>query len=115
MFQPKAQQFNTIIRLQHRVQTDVNGAPDLSYTDASPAVHYCEFKPFYGAEALQADQLGVIDGGSVTMWYTPSVKASDRIFLNDDSSRVYEVMGAPENIENRSMFLTFKVKRVVSA
>lgn len=115
MFTPKAAQFNTAIRLQHRVSTIVNGAPDVTYVDASPAVHLCDFKPFYGTESLQAGQLGVEDGGTVTMWYVPGVKASDRILLNDDSSLAYEIFGSPENIDNRGIYLTFKVRRVVSS
>ena len=114
MFRPTAQQFTSVIRLQHRAQTAVNGAPDITYPDAAPAVHMCEFKPFYGAEALQAGQLGISQGGTITMWYTPGVKASDRILLNDDSAQAYEVTSA-ENIENRDMFLVLKVKRTVTA
>lgn len=114
MFKPSAQQFTTVIRLQHRTQTTVNGAPDISYPDANPAVHMCEFKPFYGAEALQAGQLGITAGGTITMWYTPGVKASDRILLNDDSAQAYEVTSA-ENIENRGRYLVLKVKRTVTA
>jgi len=114
MFKPSAQQFATVIRLQHRQQTVVNGAPKLSYQDADPAIHMCEFKPFYGAEAIQAGQLGITQGGTITMWYTPEVKTSDRILLNDDPGQAYEVTSA-ENVENRGMFLVLKVKRVVTA
>lgn len=114
MFKPSAQQFATVIRLQHRQQTVVNGAPRVSYEDADPALHMCEFKPFYGAEAIQAGQLGIIQGGTITMWYTPGVKTSDRILLNDDVSQAYDVISA-EDVENRGMFLVLKVKRVVTA
>lgn len=114
MFKPSAQQFATVIRLQHRQQTVVNGAPRISYQDADPALHMCEFKPFYGAEAIQAGQLGITQGGTITMWYTPEVKTSDRILLNDDASQAYDVTSA-ENVENRGMFLILKVKRVVTA
>ena len=114
MFKPSAQQFATVIRLQHRQQTVVNGAPKLSYQDADPAIHMCEFKPFYGAEAIQAGQLGITQGGTITMWYTPEVKTSDRILLNDDVSQAYDVTSA-EDVENRGMFLVLKVKRVVTA
>lgn len=115
MFKPSAQQFATVIRLQHRQQTVVNGAPRSSYQDADPALHMCEFKPFYGAEAIQAGQLGITQGGTITMWYTPEVKTSDRILLNDDTALAFDVMTPPENVENRNMFLVFKVKRVVTS
>ena len=114
MFKPSAQQFATVIRIQHRKPTVVNGAPRVSYEDADPALHMCEFKPFHGAEAIQAGQLGIIQGGTITMWYTPGVKTSDRILLNDDISQAYDVISA-EDVENRGMFLVLKVKRVVTA
>lgn len=114
MFQPKATQFNTIIRLKHRIDATVNGAPDPTYQDATPAVHYCAFKPFFGAEAIHAGQLGITEGGTITMWYTDGVKPSDRILLNDAADLVYEVTSV-ENVENRGMYLVLKVKRVVSA
>lgn len=114
MFQPKAQQFNTIIRLKHRTDATVNGAPDPTYHNATPELHYCEFKPFYGAEAIQAGQLGITEGGTITMWYTEGIKPSDRIWLGDDARLTYEVISA-ENVENRSMYTVLKVKRVVSA
>lgn len=115
MYKPSARQFTTLIRLQHRVDATVNGAPRPTYQDASPALHFCEFKSFHGAEAVQAGQLGVITGGTITMWYTPGVKASDRILLDDDADQIYEVVAPPEDIENRHMWLVMKVKRAVTA
>jgi len=115
MYRPSARQFTTQIRLKHRVDVTVNGAPKPIYEDANPALHLCEFKPFHGMEGIKAGQIGAIDGGTVTMWYTPGVKASDRIILDDDTDKVYEVIGAPEDVENRHMYLVFKVQRVVSA
>jgi len=114
MFRPNTAQFNTVIRLKHRTDASVNGAPDPTYRDANPAVHYCEFKPFYGAEAIQAGQLGILEGGTITMWYTAGVKASDLVYLNNDAAQAYEVTSA-ENVENRGMFLVLKVKRTVTA
>jgi hypothetical protein len=107
-------QFTTLIRIRHRVDHAVNGAPDPTYEDANPALHSCDFKHFFGAEAIQAGQLGITEGGTVSMWYTPGIKASDRILLNNDENQIYEVIGV-ENIENRNMYLILKVKRVVSA
>ena len=114
MFQPKALNFNTIIRLKHRIDHAVNGAPDPTYHDATPEIHFCEFKPLYGAEAIQAGQIGITQGATITMWYTEGVKTSDRIWLNDNPFLIYEVISV-ENVENRNMYLILKVKRVVRA
>ena len=113
MYQPKVQQFNTVIRIKHRVITTVNGAPDSTYVDASPPIHLCEYKPYYGSEAIHAGQLGIVEGGTITMWYAPDVKRGDRVVLNDDASLIYEITSV-ENVENRSMYMILKVSRVVS-
>ncbi len=114
MFLPNVQQFATVIRLQHRVITDVYGQKAVSYTDASPAVHYCNFKPFFGSEALQAGVQGITDGGTVTMWYDQTLTVRDRILLDDDPQKAYEIISA-ENVEHRNRFLVLKVRRMVNA
>lgn len=114
MFRPGARRFATQIRVRHRVDAVVNGAPYPTYEDAVPALHSCEFKPFFGAEAIRAGQIGVTEGGTITMWYVPGIKHSDRILLNDDQDLVYEVTSV-ENVENLGMYLILKVERVVSA
>jgi hypothetical protein len=114
MYRPNIQQFTTPIRVQHRVETLVNGAPDISWEDASPAIQYCNFKPFHGTEAVQAGSIGTVDGGTITMWYDPSLKTSDRILLNDNINLAYEVLN-PENVEMRNQFLILKVFRVVNS
>ena len=114
MYKPSARQLTTQIRIKHRVDALVNGSPKPSYEDAAPALHFCEFKPFHGVEAVQAGQLGLTSGGTVTMWYTPGVKPSDRVLLDDDGDKTYEVISA-EDIENRHMYLVLKVQRVVRA
>jgi hypothetical protein len=114
MFKIQPPQLTSTIRLQHRSEVMVNGQPKIAYTDATPPLHPCEFKPFYGTEAIQAGQAGVFDGGTITLWYTPGVKYSDRVLLNNDPSLAYDVLGV-ENVSNRSLWLVLKVKRVVSA
>ena len=113
-FKPDVSQFSTAIRHQHRITTDVNGAVKASYVDADPAVYLCEYKPFYGSEAVRSGTVGIIDGGTITMWYAPGFKRTDRVLLNDDASLPYEIEGI-ENVGNRNRFLIMKVKRVVSA
>jgi len=114
MFKPKIQQMSTTIRLQHRVQTDVNGQPEISYTDDSIPVRQCNFKPFYGQEAIQAGALQIADGGTITMWYDPAATIQDRVLLNNDTALAYEVISI-ENVEMRNWMLILKVRRAVNA
>jgi SPP1 family predicted phage head-tail adaptor len=114
MFKPGAQQFTTVIRLQHRKSVTVNGAPKPTYEDFTPATHFCEYKPFFGSEGIQAGMLGITAGGTITMWYTPGVRIGDRVLLDDDTDQAYEITSV-EDVENRHLYLVLKVKRAVSA
>ncbi len=114
MFQPNVRQFATVIRLQHRMAIDVNGQKAISYEDAEIPLHQCGFKPFFGQEAVQAGVQGITDGGTVTMWFDPLVTVRDRILLDDDPDKAYEIISV-ENIEHRNRFLVLKVKRMVNA
>ena len=114
MFKPDVSQFATEIRIQHRVTTIINGAPKAAYTDADPAIQYCCWKPFFGSEAVQAGAVGITDGATVTMWYDPASTVRDRVLLNDDASKAYEVVSS-ENVENRNQYLILKVRRMVNA
>jgi len=114
MFKPSAKQFATPIRLQHRVIIDVNGASEISYEDADPALDLCAWKGKGGTESVQSGTLVVSDTAELTMWYRPDVTERDQVLLNDNSECAYEVMNA-ENIEMRNQFMMLKVKRVVNA
>jgi SPP1 family predicted phage head-tail adaptor len=113
MFKPNVQAYTTPIRLQHRVDSKVNGAMKATYQDADPAVHFCQFKPFHGVEAVSAGQLGIIDGGTITLWYTPGVSVKDRVLLFSDPGLAYEITSV-EDIELRGITLVLKVKRLVT-
>lgn len=113
MYAPNLE-FNTPVRVLHRVETIVNGAPKISWTP-EVQIAYCSFKAFHGSESLRAGTIGVLDGGTVTMWYDPLITAKDRLKINDDANLQYEIISAPENVEMRNEYLIVKVQRVVSA
>lgn len=114
MFKPNVQQFSTPIRMQHRVETDVNGAPAISYEDADPALEFCSWKSKGGTESTQAGSLVVMDTAEVTMWYRPDITEKDQLLLNDNSALAYEITNV-ENVEMRNIYLIVKVKRAVNA
>lgn len=113
MFRPNVKQFPTLIRIQHRVTADVNGADDISYIPEED-ITFCSWKSKGGTESVQSGSLVVYDTAEVTMWYQPGITESDRVLLNDNQELAYEVISPPENIEMRSQFLMFKVRRVVN-
>jgi len=79
MFKPNIQQMATPIRLQHRTSTDVNGASDISYVDADPALDFCNWKGKGGTENVQSGSLTVMDTAELTMWYRPDITEKDRV------------------------------------
>lgn len=114
MFRPNIQQMTTAIRLQSRQETTVNGAPKVSYLDAE-ALEFCNWKSKGGTEDTTSGTLTVEDTADVVMWYRPGINQKDRILLHDNPELAYEVVGPPENVEQRNMFWVFKVKRAVNA
>lgn len=69
----------------------------------------CSFKTYGGTETTVNDQITVVDTANVETWYRPDITSASQIKLG---SKVYEVMGDPENIEQRNQFLKFKVRGV---
>ena len=69
----------------------------------------CSFKTYGGTETTVNDQLSVVDTANVETWYRPDITSASQLRLG---AKVYEVMGEPEDIEQRHQFLKFKVRGV---
>jgi len=115
MWRPNVQQFTTPIRVQRRIETTVNGAPKVSYVDADPALDFCNWKGKGGTESTQSGALVVEDTAEVVMWYRPDLSQKDRLLLNDNPELAYEIIGPPDNVEQRNMYMILKVRRMVNA
>ncbi len=113
MWRPKIQQMNTQVRILKRIQTTVNGAPKITYDDAENPLEFCNWKSKGGTESTQSGTLVVEDTAEVVMWYRPDISQKDRLLLNDDPQLAFDVIGPPDNVEQRNMFLVLKVRRVV--
>lgn len=68
------------------------------------------FRSFGGTETNTNDVLTVINTATVETWYRPDIKSDCRIKLTDGA--IYEIIGAPENIELRNQFCKFKVRAI---
>lgn len=115
MWKPDVQQFTTSIGVKKRVETTVNGAPKVSYETAEPATDFCNWKSRGGTENTQSGTLVVEDTATITMWYRPDINQKDRLLLHNNPELAYDVVGPPENVEQRNMYLILKVKRAVNA
>lgn len=71
----------------------------------------CSFKTYGGTETTVNDLYTVIDTAIVETWYRPDITSKCRIKLFS-SGQVYEIIGAPENVDQRNQFVKFKVRAV---
>lgn len=78
MFTPNIQQMSTLIRVQHRVVTNVNGADDISYVPEAD-INFCNWKGMGGTEVVESGSLVVYDTAQLTMWFDPSITEQDVI------------------------------------
>ena len=104
-----ANQMTTPMMLQVPTSTTVMGVSKKTYVDKSKIM--CNFKTYGGTESVSNDVLSVIDTAQITCWYHPDIKSDCRLKrLSDDA--VFEILGEPENLEQRNQILYFKIRRV---
>lgn len=99
--------FSTIVELFNPTYTTVKGVRVKSWTKTDDIS--CSFKTYGGTESITNDVLAVIDTANIETWYRPDITSASQIRLG---TKVYEVIGEPEDIEQRHQFLKFKVRGV---
>ena len=62
-----------------------------------------------GTETTVNGVVSILDTAIVTTWYRSDITSGCRLKLED--GRIYDVVSEPENIEERNIFLQFKVQR----
>lgn len=66
----------------------------------------------YGGTEIESNRILVIeDTAKVETWYDPKITSEGKIQVAG-SERSYEIIGEPEDIEERHKFLQMKVKRI---
>lgn len=105
-YRPK-EPFSTIVELFNPTYTTVKGVTVKTMVSAGNI--NCSFKTYGGTENITNDVLAVIDTANIETWYRPDITSASQIKLG---AKVYEVIGEPENIEQRNQFLKFKVRGV---
>lgn len=111
MFRPiEAAQMTTPLKLQQPFHGVSYGVNTKSYKDVKGVI-MANFKTFGGTETNNNGVLSVEDTAQVVCWYRPDITADCRIVLLSTGA-AYEILGTPENIEQRNMFLKFKVRRI---
>lgn len=108
----------TPLQLQQPVTATSYGVNIKTYENIKGVV-MANFKTFGGTEKNDNGIISVEETAQVVCRYRPDIKSDTRIILlpagfdeNNEPNAVYEILGDPENIEMRNMFLKFKLRRV---
>lgn len=70
------------------------------------------FATYGGTERNINGVYSVEDTAAVETWYRPEFAASARVALANAPDKLYEIVGEPEDIEQRHQFCKFKLTRV---
>lgn len=103
--------FTTPLKLLVPTYTKKQGVEVKSYTEAADSLFYGSFKTYGGTETTSNGIYSVEDTANVETWYRPDIKSNCRVMLAE-SNEVYEIIGTPEDINQRHQWLKFKVRRV---
>lgn len=103
-----ASQMTTPVMLQTPVVETAFGVSTKTWKDAG--VIHCNFKTYGGTESVSNDVLSVIDTAQITCWYRPDIRSDCRLVRLSDGA-AFEILGEPENLEQRNQILYFKVRR----
>lgn len=108
---PEAAQMTTPLILQIPTQAEYNGVRyPTTYTDAAGVI-FANFKTYGGTESVVDGILQIIETADVCCWYRPDIQSNCRIKRATDGA-VFEILGDPENIEQRNQFIKMKLRRI---
>lgn len=104
--------FNVPLVLLTPVWSTVNGVRVKTYPAIADGVQFFgSFKTYGGTETTSNGILSIEDTADVEAWFMPNIVSGCRIAIAG-TTKVYDIIGEPENIEMRNQFIKFKVRRV---
>ena len=106
MYRPK-EPFSIVVKLYNPTENTIKGVLVKTYEYVD--ILNCSFKTYGGTESIENDVLTVVDTAQIETWYRPDIKSNSQIKLGN---KTYEVIGEPEDIEQRHQFVRFKVRGV---
>ena len=89
--------------------TTAKGSTKNTYPETGVRIN-CSFRTFGGTEKTVDGVITVEDTAVIETWYRPDIKANCE--LEDVDGLRYEILGTPEDIEQRHQFLRFKVRAI---
>lgn len=110
IYRPKEMNaLDTQVTLLSPTMSDYCGNIKLTYPEIGDTL-FVNWTSYGGTETVTDNQLTVLDTAQITTWYDPRIKKACRLRL--ESGEIYEIIGKPNDIDNRHIFMRFKVQRV---
>ena len=91
--------------------TTVMGAVVNTYAPEG-ILFYGSFATYGGIERQVNGLYSVEDTATVETWYRPEFAASCRVALANNQAKLYQIVGEPEDIEQRHQFTKMRLTRV---
>ena len=76
------------------------------------ALIFCKAKTYGGTERVVNGVTVLEDTASIETWYRPDITAGKGFCFAHNPEKVYEILGTPENIEQRNQIMLLKVRAV---
>ncbi len=92
-------------------ETHVKGVLTKTYS-ADGILFFGSFATYGGTERNVNGVYSVEDTATVETWYRPEFTASGRVALANSPAKIYEIIGEPEDIEQKHQFVKLKLRRV---
>lgn len=89
--------------------TTTKGSTKNTYPETGVRIN-CSFRTFGGTEKTVDGVITVENTAVIETWYRPDIKANCE--LADVDGLRYEILGTPEDIEQRHQFLRFKIRAI---
>jgi hypothetical protein len=101
--------FNVPMFLFIPMRMTAKGSSKKIYPESGELI-FVSFRTFGGTEKIVNDILTVENTAVVETWFRPDIKADCQ--LEDVNGLRYEILGTPENINQRNQYLKFKIRAI---
>lgn len=101
--------FNTPMWLFVPMMILAKGSRKYIYPETGEKI-FCSFKTYGGTETIVNGVLSVEMTAVIETWYRPDITSNCE--LEDINGNRYEILGAPENINQRNQYLKFKIRAI---
>lgn len=110
-YQP-GKEFDTPMLLYPVTGTEEKMGVDVKTYAETGILFWGSFATYGGTERVINGVVVVEDTATVETWYRPEFTAAARVALAKAPGKVYEIVGEPENIEQRNLYTRMKLTAV---